>query len=87
MILLSGEEERTKRRRPRGLARGMEPHRIARSARAKENTVKRRGGVVREDEKRTAGGLHWRRWRAKEMTEKGVQCRWHRRQRCARWQP
>ena len=87
MILLSGEEERTKRRRPRGLARGMEPHRIARSARAKENTVKRRGGVVREDEKRTAGGLHWRRWRAKELTEKGVRHRWHQLQQRAGRQP
>jgi hypothetical protein len=39
---------------------------------AKKNTVERRGSVIWEDEKRTAGGLHWRRWRAKELTEKGV---------------
>ena len=71
MILLSGEEERTKQWWPRGLVRGMESHQIARSASAKENTVERRGGVIREDEKRTAGGLHWCRWRVKEMTEKG----------------
>jgi len=38
---------------------------------AKENTVERRGSVIWEDEKRTAGG-HWRHWRAKEMMEKGV---------------
>ena len=87
-ILSSREEERTKRRRPRGLARGMEPHRIARLTSAKKNTVERRGGVIREDEKWTAGGPpHWRRWRAKEMTEKGVRRRWHQRQRRAGRQP
>ncbi len=68
----SREEERTKQRRPRGLTRGMEPHLITRPTSAKENTVERRGGVVREDEKRMAGGLHWRRRWTKEMTEKGV---------------
>ena len=70
-ILSSREEERTKRRRPRGLARGMEPHQIAWPTSAKKNTVERRGGVVWEDEKRTAGGLHWRRRWVKELTEKG----------------
>jgi hypothetical protein len=83
MIPLSREEERTKRRRPRGLARGMEPHRIARPTSAKKNTVERRGGVIQEDEKRTAGGLHWHCWRVKELTEKGVRRRWHQRQRRA----
>ena len=82
------KEKRTKRRRPRGLAWGMEPHRIARPTSTKKNTVERRGGVIREDEKRTAGGPpHWRRWRAKEMTEKGVRRRWHQRQRRAGRQP
>ena len=42
----SREEERTKQRRPRGLAWGMEPHRIARPTSSKENTVERRGDVV-----------------------------------------
>ncbi len=71
-ILSSREEERTKQRRPRGLTRGMETHLITRPTSAKDNTVERRGGVVWEDEKRTVGGLHWRRQWAKEMTEKGV---------------
>jgi hypothetical protein len=47
----------------------MKPHRIARPTSSKKNTVERRGGVVREDEKRTAGGLHWRCRRVKELQE------------------
>ena len=74
MIPLSREEKRKKQRWPRGLARGMEPHRIPRPTSAKKNTVERRG-------------LHWRRWRAKELTEKGVQRRWHQHQRRAGRQP
>jgi hypothetical protein len=42
------------------------------STSAKENTEERRSGIVWEDEKWTAGGPHWRRWQAKQMTKKQV---------------